>query len=166
MDVFAIALDQTIEQVLADQPETIPVFLSYRLACVGCYMSLFCTLEDAVTTYNLPREQFQADLRQAANARLESYVEGAASVAKSRNKDECMTTLDVREIAPRERHSLIFETFGSLQPGEAFVLVNDHDPKPLYYQFSAERQGQFTWEYLEQGPETWRVRVGKSVPAT
>ena len=50
--------------------------------------------------------------------------------------------------------------------GAAFVLVNDHDPKPLYYQFNAEQAGQFTWEYLEQGPETWRVRVGKSAPAT
>jgi uncharacterized protein (DUF2249 family) len=76
-----------------------------------------------------------------------------------------MTTLDVREIAPRQRHALIFEAFGSLQPGEAFILVNDHDPKPLYYQFNAEQAGQFSWEYLEQGPETWRVRVGKSAPA-
>ena len=67
MDVYTIALDQTIEQVLADQPATIPVFLRYRLACVGCYMSLFCTLEDAVTTYNLPREQLLADLRRAAS---------------------------------------------------------------------------------------------------
>ena len=77
-----------------------------------------------------------------------------------------MQTLDVRTIAPRERHPLIFTTFDALESGEAFLLVNDHDPKPLYYQFSAERQGQFTWEYLEQGPETWRVRVGKFVPAT
>jgi uncharacterized protein (DUF2249 family) len=77
-----------------------------------------------------------------------------------------MQILDVRTIAPRERHPLIFTTFDALESGEAFLLVNDHDPKPLYYQFSAERQGQFSWEYLEQGPETWRVRVGKSAPAT
>ena len=77
-----------------------------------------------------------------------------------------MQTLDVRTIAPRERHPLIFATFDALGSGEALLLVNDHDPKPLYYQFSAERQGQFSWEYLEQGPETWRVRVGKSAPAT
>ena len=77
-----------------------------------------------------------------------------------------MQTLDVRTIAPRERHPLIFTTFDALESGEAFLLVNDHDPKPLYYQFSAERQGQFSWEYLEQGPETWRVRVGKFPPAT
>ena len=77
-----------------------------------------------------------------------------------------MQTIDVRTIAPRERHPLIFATFDALGAGEAFLLVNDHDPKPLYYQFSAERQGQFSWEYLEQGPETWRVRIGKSAPAT
>jgi uncharacterized protein (DUF2249 family) len=77
-----------------------------------------------------------------------------------------MQTLDVRTIAPRERHPLIFATFDALRTGEAFLLVNDHDPKPLYYQFSAERQGQFSWEYLEQGPETWRVQVGTSVPTT
>lgn len=69
--------------------------------------------------------------------------------------------LDVRETPPPQRHLLIFQTFDGLQPGEAFILVNDHDPKPLYYQFLHERQGQFTWEYLEEGPEVWRVRIGK-----
>ncbi len=71
------------------------------------------------------------------------------------------TVLDVREIAPRTRHPLIFQTFDQLQPGAAFVLVNDHDPKPLYYQFSFERKDEFTWEYLEQGPEVWQVRICK-----
>jgi uncharacterized protein (DUF2249 family) len=69
--------------------------------------------------------------------------------------------LDVRDLVPRERHPLIFRTFGALAAGEAFVLVNDHDPKPLYYQFQAESTGQFSWEYLEQGPDVWRVKIGK-----
>ena len=72
--------------------------------------------------------------------------------------------IDVRTLVPMQRHKKIFELVDALAPGKGFVLVNDHDPKPLYYQFSAERQGQFSWEYLEQGPETWRVRVGKSAP--
>ena len=71
------------------------------------------------------------------------------------------TTLDVRSVLPPQRHPLIFGTFESLQPGEAFELVNDHDPKPLYYQFQFEREGHFTWDYLEQGPQVWRVRIGK-----
>jgi len=70
--------------------------------------------------------------------------------------------LDVRDEAPANRHALIFETFGRLQPGEAFVLVNDHDPKPLYYQFSAEHSDSFSWDYLEEGPEAWRVRIGRT----
>jgi uncharacterized protein (DUF2249 family) len=67
--------------------------------------------------------------------------------------------LDVREIPPRERHPRIFALFDRLEPGQGFVLVNDHDPKPLYYQ--AERPGQVDWTYLEEGPEVWRVRIVK-----
>jgi len=69
------------------------------------------------------------------------------------------THLDVRVIAPRDRHPLIFHRFDALQPGEAFILVNDHDPKPLWYQFSFEREGLFDWTYLEQGPEVWQVEI-------
>lgn len=71
-------------------------------------------------------------------------------------------TIDVRTIIPRERHPLIFRTFHGLGPGESFLLVNDHDPKPLYYQFQAELGQPFQWEYLESGPEVWKVRIGKN----
>jgi uncharacterized protein (DUF2249 family) len=76
-------------------------------------------------------------------------------------KTMAQTELDVRTLIPRERHPLIFRTFGALAAGDAFVLVNDHDPKPLFYQFQAECTGEFTWEYLEQGPDVWRVAIGK-----
>lgn len=69
--------------------------------------------------------------------------------------------LDVRSEPPARRHQLIFETYGELAAGTGFVLVNDHDPKPLYYQLAAEHPDQFTWDYLEEGPETWRVRIGR-----
>ena len=70
-------------------------------------------------------------------------------------------TIDVRTIVPRQRHPLIFDTFARLGAGEAFLLVNDHDPKPLYYQFQAELGQPFVWDYLEQGPEVWKVRIGR-----
>ncbi|MCC6472826.1 MAG: DUF2249 domain-containing protein [Burkholderiales bacterium] len=73
-----------------------------------------------------------------------------------------VTTLDVRTIAPRDRHPKIFNTFNGLAPGASFLLVNDHDPKPLYYQFQVELGGSFQWEYLESGPEVWKVRIGKT----
>ncbi|NLF63316.1 MAG: DUF2249 domain-containing protein, partial [Chloroflexi bacterium] len=71
-------------------------------------------------------------------------------------------TLDIRLLPPIQRHPLIFQRFEALAPGESFVLVNDHDPKPLFYQFQAEHTGQFTWEYLEQGPAVWQVRLGRA----
>ena len=70
-------------------------------------------------------------------------------------------TIDVRTIVPRQRHPLIFETFERLGPGEAFLLVIDHDPKPLYYQFQAELGQPFQWDYLERGPALWKVRIGR-----
>ena len=69
--------------------------------------------------------------------------------------------LDVRTLAPAERHRRIFATYETLAAGAKFELVNDHDPKALYYQFDAEHHGEFSWRYLEQGPEAWRVEVGR-----
>ena len=69
--------------------------------------------------------------------------------------------LDVRSQPHARRHELIFSSFGGLAPGGGFVLVNDHDPKPLYYQFNAQYRDGFSWDYLEQGPEVWRVRIGR-----
>lgn len=72
------------------------------------------------------------------------------------------TTIDVRQITPRMRHPLIFQTFDQLAPGEAFLLVNDHDPRPLFYQFNVERPGEFGWDYREEGPDLWRVRISRA----
>lgn len=69
--------------------------------------------------------------------------------------------IDVREITPRDRHPLIFRTYDELAPGASLLLVNDHDPKPLYYQLNAERTNLGGWDYLEAGPEVWQVRVSK-----
>lgn len=67
--------------------------------------------------------------------------------------------VDARIYSPKEKHSVIFDTFNNLGNGEEMELVNDHDPRPLYYQFSAEYTEQFEWEYLEEGPEIWRVAI-------
>jgi uncharacterized protein (DUF2249 family) len=68
--------------------------------------------------------------------------------------------LDVRVIPPREKHPTIFRTFDSLASGQAMVIINDHDPKPLKYQLEAERPGKFAWAYEADGPDVWRVRIG------
>jgi uncharacterized protein (DUF2249 family) len=68
---------------------------------------------------------------------------------------------DVRPYPPTERHEMFYKAFADIRPGEAFEFSNDHDPKPLYYQMEAESKEPFRWEYLEKGPEVWKVRVIK-----
>lgn len=70
-------------------------------------------------------------------------------------------TLDVRELAPRLRHEHIFAALAALAGGEALRLVNNHDPRPLRHQLEAEQPAQFSWDYLERGPERWAVRIAR-----
>ena len=61
--------------------------------------------------------------------------------------------MDVRPIPCSIKHGLILKTWRELPVGDHFILLNDHDPVPLHYQFDAEFPGTFTWDYLERGPE-------------
>ncbi|HEY4601874.1 MAG TPA: DUF2249 domain-containing protein [Cerasibacillus sp.] len=74
---------------------------------------------------------------------------------------EFAVKINAPEIEPRFRHAHILEQFDQLPSGQYMELKNDHDPKPLHYQFMMERKNQFTWEYLEDGPTQWRVAIGK-----
>ena len=74
--------------------------------------------------------------------------------------------LNVTLIEPKLKHPTIFEWFDELVSGESLILHNDHDPKPLYYELSAERGDIFTWQYLEQGPQLWRVKITKKKKMT
>lgn len=71
--------------------------------------------------------------------------------------------LDVTVLEPRQKHPTIFVRFDELMEGEDLTIHNDHDPKPLYYQLLGERGNIFTWEYLEEGPEWWKVRIAKKI---
>lgn len=87
----------------------------------------------------------------------QAIIDGLHNEYEDENRE-----LDVRSLAPPERHPVITETVDQLNPGEALVLVNDHDPKPLYYELRSLRGETFTWEYLKEGPKEWRVRIEKT----
>lgn len=106
----------------------------------------------------LVEQTVSSDEQHALLAALHEEAENALEPSGATESNE----LDVRVLAPAQRHPVIFGRFNALEPGSSFVLVNDHDPKPLYYQLVAEYLGQLVWEYLEQGPVVWRVRVGKA----
>ncbi|MFQ6108475.1 MAG: DUF438 domain-containing protein [Candidatus Aminicenantales bacterium] len=67
--------------------------------------------------------------------------------------------LDLRSMHPLERHDKIFQSWEELKPGETLRIINDHDPKPLHYQFEAEQNGKYEWEYEQHGPKDWIVRI-------
>jgi uncharacterized protein (DUF2249 family) len=73
--------------------------------------------------------------------------------------------LDVRSLDLAQRHEKICERIDELAFGASFVLIKDHDPKPLYDQLETEYPNQFYWDYLENGPVVWRVEIGRRVKA-
>jgi hybrid cluster-associated redox disulfide protein len=51
-----ITLDHSMEEILEEWPSTIRFFLENRMACVGCSLSAFDTLGDALDAYDLPQD--------------------------------------------------------------------------------------------------------------
>lgn len=74
---------------------------------------------------------------------------------------QTIQTLDLRPMPPFERHDTIFEMWDNLKSGETLQIINDHDPKPLHYQFEAEYTGKYHWEYQQQRPKDWIVNIQK-----
>ncbi len=69
--------------------------------------------------------------------------------------------INVTTLPPGKKHPIIFEHFDVLGGGESLTIYNDHDPKPLYYQLLGLKGNVFNWEYLEEGPDWWKVRITK-----
>ena len=67
--------------------------------------------------------------------------------------------MDVRAIPCSIKHGAIIRTWQELAVGDYFFLRNDHDPVRLRDQFNAQWPGTFTWEYLVQGPDEFRIRI-------
>lgn len=76
-----------------------------------------------------------------------------------------VSVIDVRTIAPYERHAQIFGRLDELAAGQALQIVNDHDPVPLRRQLEARAPGQFQWAYLQAGPDLWQIEITKKATA-
>ncbi len=71
-------------------------------------------------------------------------------------------SLDVRSVEPKDRFECIMGAYDGLAPGETLELTVDHDPKCMYYTLRATQgEESFSFDYLENGPEVWRVMVCK-----
>lgn len=79
----------------------------------------------------------------------------------SNNNASAANELDVRIIQPRDKHPTIHARLDALAVGETLTILNDHDPRPLRFEIDADHPGAYGWKYIEQGPETWRVEIGR-----
>ncbi|HEU5078443.1 MAG TPA: DUF2249 domain-containing protein [Opitutaceae bacterium] len=108
-------------------------------------------------------EEFQVKITRLArvlNANGSTNANDGSSRGTSSATD-ASKVFDVRLIPGRVKHAQIFQRWFDLAVGDYFILLNDHDPVPLRYQFTAEFPDAFSWEYLEKGPEEFRVKIAK-----
>jgi uncharacterized protein (DUF2249 family)/mannose-6-phosphate isomerase-like protein (cupin superfamily) len=82
----------------------------------------------------------------------------AASIAETEE-------LDLREVPRPLRHPLVFAKLDAVAVDGSFVLVNDHDPVPLCRQIDSMREGQAAWEYIQRGPDIFRIQIRRIAPS-
>jgi len=68
-------------------------------------------------------------------------------------------TLDVRTLPPGERFEKIIGIWNLLKPGDILKIINDHDPKPLSHHFATSQPEKYQWEYEQEGPVEWIVKI-------
>ncbi|MXM65339.1 DUF2249 domain-containing protein [Streptomyces sp. HUCO-GS316] len=83
---------------------------------------------------------------------------GCGGVCGCGAQDEDDPELDVREVPHAIRHATVFGALDAIPEGTALVLIAHHDPLPLLAQIEQRRPGVFGVQYLERGPEAWRLR--------
>lgn len=102
----------------------------------------------------------------AQTVSADSLLDGAPSAIPSLttappNTAPLDTDIDVRAIPREVRHARVIGMVTSLVPGESVVIAAPHDPARLVNEIEAEVAGDFQVDYLQAGPELWRVAVSR-----
>lgn len=97
------------------------------------------------------------DHAESADATSESGCGGQCGCGEQ-DPAGVLPELDARAVPHAIRHATIFGALDSVGPGSGMVLVAPHDPLPLLAQLEERSPGLFSVDYLERGPEAWRVR--------
>jgi len=100
--------------------------------------------------------------------RLEAHEDSALYVLAAGQSNAAVVVseaLDLREVPRPLRHPLVFEKLDALALGSSFVLINDHDPVPLSRQIESMRPGQAAWEYIQRGPDLFRIHIRRIAPS-
>ena len=60
-----IRMDMTMDTIMAEMPEVIPVLLKYKILCVGCLLTPFHDIMDAAREHGLDEEQLLNEMKRA-----------------------------------------------------------------------------------------------------
>jgi uncharacterized protein (DUF2249 family) len=69
--------------------------------------------------------------------------------------------LDVRQLPHDRRHATVLAALDAMPVGGALVLVAPHAPRPLLAEIEARYRGGMLAEWLQDGPDTWQVRLSR-----
>ncbi|GAA4661671.1 DUF2249 domain-containing protein [Arthrobacter cryoconiti] len=70
-----------------------------------------------------------------------------------------LSELDTRVIPHAIRHATIFGALEGLTAGRGILLIANHNPLPLLAQLEQRSSGKFAVDYVENGPETWKLSM-------
>jgi len=59
---MSVHFDDLVDDVMSRSPRAIPVFLLFKMRCVGCPIACFHTVDDACREHGVDREAFLAAL--------------------------------------------------------------------------------------------------------
>ncbi len=65
MTDYTFTRETSVNELVQKWPQVIPVFIQFHMACVGCSMSAFETLEDAAKVYAIDPQLFMERLEEA-----------------------------------------------------------------------------------------------------
>lgn len=54
--------DKTVKEIMGRWPETVPVFLRYRMRCPGCLLAPFMTLSEAAIEHGVEMAALRQDI--------------------------------------------------------------------------------------------------------
>ncbi len=68
MKTQTLSIHLTVAEVMQRWPATVPVFIRYCLACVGCPFAPFETLAEIPANFDLPLDEFMRELQQTIDS--------------------------------------------------------------------------------------------------
>lgn len=118
---YAGLLQRNVASLMEGHPQIVQIFLQRRMACVGCSMAKFETLQDAARIYGVDPHNLAADIRATFDRTGRNLIHQGDMMATSSTYFEDL--LKTVEVIPTE--SIVSRTI--LQDGELKVIVFGFD---------------------------------------